>query len=60
MLKPSNTACGAKLSEIHSRLGQAASITKAAETRAAAGNLQKTREFAILNDAALIARLRDE
>jgi hypothetical protein len=61
-----------QLSEIRNRLDQAASIAKAAETCAAAGNLPKALEIALdidqllyeattlLNAAALMARLRDD
>lgn len=61
-----------QLSEIRNRLDQAASIARAAETCATAGNLPKALEIALdidqllyetttlLNAAALIARLRDD
>jgi hypothetical protein len=60
-----------QLSEIRKRLDQAASISKAAETCATAGNLPKAIEIALdidqllyetttlLNAAALMVRLRD-
>jgi hypothetical protein len=60
------------VAEIRKRLDQAASIAKAAETCATAGNLPKALEIALdidqllyetttlLNAAALIAHLRDD